>query len=269
MAAHSSQILHRPHRWHVQQAGAGDTVLLIHGAGGTTQSWRSLFPLLAQDHHVVAMDLPGQGFSQSGAKRRLGLDHMAQDLLSLIRAKGWQPSCVIGHSAGAAIALALWRQGLRPAQGIVGINAALAPFTGVAGVLFPAVAKALSLTPLSAHFFSANATPASVARLIAGTGSHLDDQGHDFYLRLIRDSAHVDATLSMMAQWDLSDLRAHFSSVETPVHLIVGAQDKTVPPSTSRDAAQALPQARVTTLSGLGHLAHEEDATRVLSAINA
>ena len=48
-----------PHRWHVQVLGEGPTVLLLHGAGGATHSWRGLAPLLATDHRVVMLDLPG------------------------------------------------------------------------------------------------------------------------------------------------------------------------------------------------------------------
>jgi magnesium chelatase accessory protein len=35
-------------RWHVQEAGDGPTLLLLHGAGAATHSWRGLFPLLAE-----------------------------------------------------------------------------------------------------------------------------------------------------------------------------------------------------------------------------
>ncbi len=74
-------------------------------AGGATQSWRGVFPLLAAQARVVAVDLPGQGFTQLGARMRCGLDHMAEDLWSLCRYEGWQPAVIVGHSAGAAIAL--------------------------------------------------------------------------------------------------------------------------------------------------------------------
>ena len=60
---YSRQVMHRPHRWHIQEAGKGPLLLLIHGAGGATHSFRSLFPLLAQTSRVVAVDLPGQGFT--------------------------------------------------------------------------------------------------------------------------------------------------------------------------------------------------------------
>ncbi len=269
LTAFSRQILHRPHRWHVQEDGTGPLILLIHGAGGATQSFRHLFPILAQSHHVVAVDLPGQGFTQMGAQQRCGLDHMAEDLLSLVRNQGWQPDTIVGHSAGAAIALRMWELGARPKGGIVGINAALGKFKGVAGWLFPMMAKALAVTPFSASLFANTASASSVRNLIEGTGSVLDDAGLALYLRLASDTGHVDATLSMMAQWHLDGLLGRLSQIETPVHLITGAHDKAVPPHVSQEAARNLPLARVTALQALGHLAHEEDADTIAGLITA
>ena len=264
---YSRQVLHRPHRWHVQEHGTGDTILLIHGAGGATQSFRALFLLLAQTHHVVAIDLPGQGFTQLGAQQRCGLDHMATDLLSLIRHEGWSPAMVLGHSAGAAIALRLWELGLRPDSGIVAINAALGNFKGVAGWLFPMMAKALAITPISASLFASTTTRSGVRCLIRGTGSTLDQDGLELYYRLATDRAHVDATLSMMAQWSLDGLLSRLDQITAHIHLIAGKNDLAVPPSVSTDAHHALPNSRLTTLSDLGHLAHEEDPKTIANLI--
>lgn len=267
LVAYSRQVLCRPHRWHVQEHGVGDTILLIHGAGGATQSFRGLFPLLAAHHHVVAVDLPGQGFTQLGARQRCGLDHMSADLLALIRQQGWTPAHVVGHSAGAAIALRLWEMGLRPTRGITGINAALGNFRGVAGWLFPMMAKALAATPFSARMFAASTTRNSVRNLLKGTGSTLDAEGINLYYRLIRDPSHVDATLAMMSQWSLDGLLSRLGQIDTPVHLITGLNDKAVPPQVSRDAQTTLPNARLTELPGLGHLAHEEDPDQIAQLI--
>lgn len=267
LTEYSRLILHRPHRWHVQETGEGPTCLLIHGAGGATQSFRHLFPILSETHHVVAVDLPGQGFTQMGAQQRCGLDHMAEDLLSLARHEGWKPAMIIGHSAGAAIALRMWELGARPSEGIVGINAALGNFKGVAGWLFPMMAKALAVTPFSASVFAGTATRSSVRNLIEGTGSKLPPEGLELYYRLASDRAHVDATLSMMAQWHLDGLLARLGQIEAPVHLITGLADRAVPPQVSRDAVSQLPIAQLTELAGLGHLAHEEDAATVAAAV--
>ena len=268
LATYSSQILHRPHRWHVQQSGSGPTILLIHGAGGATQSFRHLFPLLAQSHHVVTMDLPGQGFTQLGAQQRCGLDHMAEDLLSLCRLQGWTPALIVGHSAGAAIALRMWELGCKPQRGIVGINAALGNFKGVAGWLFPIMAKALAVTPFSAQVFASTTTRNSVRQLVRGTGSTLDHAGLELYYKLATNKGHVDATLSMMAQWSLDGLLDRLETVDCPVHLIAAMQDKAVPPDVSAQAVSRLPDGRLSQVSNLGHLAHEEDAQVIAELIH-
>ncbi len=267
LAQYSRQILHRPHRWHVQEAGEGPLLLLIHGAGGATQSFRGLFPILAQTHRVIAIDLPGQGFTQVGAQQRCGLDHMSEDLLSLCHNQEWVPDMIIGHSAGVAVALRLWELGLRPERGIVGINAALGNFKGVAGWLFPMMAKALAVTPFSASLFASTSTRSSIRNLVKGTGSELDQEGLELYYRLATDKGHVDATLSMMSQWSLDGLLGRLEKIDCPVHLIAGLSDKAVPPHVSADAARKLPNAQLTELLNLGHLAHEEDPELIAELI--
>jgi magnesium chelatase accessory protein len=263
MRDYSRLVLVRPHRWHVQEAGTGDLILLIHGAGGATQSWRALFPILAQRHRVVAVDLPGQGFTQLGARQRCSLDHMAEDLLALIRYEGWVPRAVVGHSAGAAIALRLAELGAVPGGQIIGINAALANFRGVAGWLFPMLARALALSPFTAGLFAAAATESSVRGLIRGTGSDIDTEGVGYYLRLAGDQAHVDATLAMMAQWRLDGLLQRLPRLHHRTTLVVADGDQAVPPETSAAAAKALPDAQLIRIPMLGHLVHEEDAATV------
>jgi len=54
-------------RWHVQKTGTGPVLLLVHGTGAATHSWRELAPLLARRFTVIAPDLPGPGFTQRPA----------------------------------------------------------------------------------------------------------------------------------------------------------------------------------------------------------
>ncbi|MDO9526140.1 MAG: alpha/beta fold hydrolase, partial [Gemmobacter sp.] len=92
-----------PHLWHVQDIGTGPVVLLIHGAGGGTHSFRHLIPLLSPRFRLIALDLPGQGFTLQGSPRRCSLDAMAEDIATLVTSKGWAPCAIVGHSAGAAL----------------------------------------------------------------------------------------------------------------------------------------------------------------------
>lgn len=269
---HSRFVLSRPHRWHVQDTGgAGDTrptILLLHGAGGATHSWRGLLPLLATEARVIAPDLPGQGFSRAGSRFRLGMDFMAEDLARLLESLGAAPDAIVGHSAGGALGLWLARRLpgrlARPPRAVATINGALAPFPGLAGWAFPALAKLLALNPLTALLVArTGASEASVRSLLANTGSRIDAEGVALYRRLVGSRSHVDGTLGMMAQWRLDPLLAALPQIEAPTLLLVGTEDRTVPPETAEAPALRLPRARVERIADAGHLLHEEDPGRV------
>lgn len=268
---YSRQALCRPHRWHVQEAGSGATLMLLHGAGGSTHSFRDLLPDLARDHHVVAVDLPGQGFTQLGARHRSGIDATADDIVALCRQESWAPTAIIGHSAGAALALRLSQRNLSPRgqpPKIVGINAALDRFPGLAGVLFPALAKMLAAVPFTAQIFAATARePRRVQSLIDSTGSDIDAEGLAQYRRLISDRDHADATLMMMAQWELDILIRDLGAITADTLFITGDKDSVVPPSVSEKAAAQMPHARTVCLPDLGHLAHEEAPQQISGLI--
>lgn len=254
---HSRFVQTRTHRWHLQETGDGPTVLLLHGAGGATQSWRDLLPRLGRTFHVVAPDLPGQGFSRCGARHRLSLSKMAEDLAALATAEDWNVDLIVGHSAGAALALELARR-LQP-RGVVGINAALGKFDGVAGWLFPLMAKALALNPFAASILTRMPnTESRVRELLATTGSRFDDRTLSLYRRLAADRDHVAGTIAMMAQWNIDSLLGQLETVACPVLLLAGEKDGTVPPEVSARAGSRLPSAKVAVLPALGHLMHEE-----------
>jgi magnesium chelatase accessory protein len=256
----------RPHRWHVQEAGDGATILLLHGAGGATQSWRHLLPLLAERHHVVALDLPGQGFTKMGTRQRCTLRLMAEDVAALCRSEGWSPDVIVGHSAGGALAFEL-AEHLRP-RGVVGINPALGTFEGIAGWLFPMMAKVLSMNPFVPLLFSRMAASEKrIGELLASTGSRIDAQGITLYHRLASDRAHIDGTLAMMAQWDVEMLAERLPFLDVPSLFLVGEADGTVPPRVARDAAARMRRADVRGWEGRGHLLHEEAGADVAAAI--
>lgn len=255
------------HDWHVQEMGHGPVVLCLHGAGSSTHTWRDLMPIWARRWRVVAIDLPGQGFTRAGTLHRCGLEAMTEDIAQLCKDQAWQPYVIVGHSAGAAIALSLVA-GRPDPPFVIGINAALGQFRGVASWLFPLLAKLLALNPLTATIFALGGSgPARARRLIESTGSQIDAAGLSLYARLIADRAHVDATLQMMAQWRMDALLKSLPQVGARTLLIAGAGDRAVPSDTSDRAATRMPNAQTKVLDDLGHLAHEEEPERVADIV--
>jgi magnesium chelatase accessory protein len=234
-------------------------VLLLHGAGASTHSWRHLLPDLARDFRVVAPDLPGQGFTRLGSRSRCGLAEMSADITTLLTHQGLVPDAIIGHSAGAAIGLRLALDLRQPPKAVVCINAALEDFRGPARSVFPALAQLLAMTPLPAYAFSRAALfPSTIKRALDSTGSTIDAEGLDLYRRLLMDRHHVDATLCMMANWKLTGLMADLARLNVPALLIVGARDRAVPPEISLRASEQIEGSNAVSIDGYGHLIHEE-----------
>ncbi|MBY0437568.1 MAG: alpha/beta fold hydrolase [Burkholderiales bacterium] len=265
-------------RWHVQVVGdptrGRPVILLLHGTGAATHSWRTLAPLLAEDFTVVAPDLPGHGFTRTPGDADLSLPGMAaalsQLLVQLHGSLGMAPSFALGHSAGAAVLARMCIDGLLDLRALAGINAALLPLQGIAGQVFLPAAKLLSASSLVPRFFAWRAAGgAATERLIRGTGSILDAEGVALYGRLVRNAAHVSGVLRMMASWDLTPLERDLPRLPCPLLLMVGTRDRTVRPGDALRIRDRVPGSRVVELAGLGHLAHEERAAEVAGHLRA
>lgn len=255
--------------WHVQVMGEGPVALLLHGTGAATHSWRDLAPLLGAHFTVVAPDLPGHGFTSP--IRRATPKAVAASIAALTQALGLPPALTIGHSAGAAIAMTMVQHQLAPPQAVIGLGGALLPFPGMAGKLFPALARLLFVNPLMPEIFAMRArVPGEIASFIErSTGSQLDVTGLALYTRLLKSSGHIAGALGLMANWDLEPLETALPTLDLPVLLAHGERDKTIPSATSRTVAARLPRGQALILPGLGHLAHEEDPAGHAALITA
>lgn len=89
-----------------ERHGAGDPVILVHGAFGDADRWTLLAPELAQDHDVVAYDQRGHSRSERPAGSR-NMDELVADLAALIETLGVAPSHIVGNSMGGAVVLRL------------------------------------------------------------------------------------------------------------------------------------------------------------------
>jgi magnesium chelatase accessory protein len=253
-------------RWHVQRMGSGPAVLLLHGAGGATHSWRELAPLLARRFEVIAPDLPGHGFT-SASQDACSLPGMARAVGRLLDTLDVRPVLAIGHSAGAAIACRMSLDGRMAPCGIVSLNGALLPLRGIAGRVFPPLAALWTWQPLVPRLLAWRARDAGhVERLLRGTGSRLDAAGVALYGRLLRDPGHVAGTLGMMARWDLDPLARDLARLSPRVLLLAGERDRYIAPRDADELARRLRDASVVRLPELGHLAHEE-RPRAIAAV--
>jgi len=178
---------------------------------------------------------------------------------------------IVGHAAGAGIALRLAHR--LETRVVVGINPALQPFHGLAGVMFPVAARMMAMSPgLVAMLAQGLRHTGRIDALLDGTGSRISDSYRDRYKALFQQKTHVEGAMLMMAQWKLDGLRADLPKLPMRCLFLTGSQDAMVPPVSAVEAADRMQNAQVQPCDGYGHLLHEEApdlvATRILRWLN-
>jgi magnesium chelatase accessory protein len=255
--------------WHVQVHGSGPVLLLLHGTGASTHSFRDLIRPLAQAHTVVCPDLTGHAFTRMHRHMSSSLPHISANLAVLLDQLQLWPQAIVGHSAGAAIgAQLLLDHPKREAPVLIGLNPAWLPLHGVASWLFPPTAKVLALNPFSGRLMARYASSDRVARaLLDSTGSRLGDAALELYQRLLKSPSHMHGVLAMMTAWKLQALERALPLIHSPVFMHLGANDRTIPAWQAERACALMPQAVKHSFAGLGHLAHEEAPERTSAQI--
>lgn len=253
-------------RWHVQVAGDGPVLLLLHGAGGSTHSWARLLPLLVPHFTVVAPDLPGHAFTGAPEPGRMSLPGVAGLVAALLAELGVRPALAAGHSAGAAVAMRMTLDGALSPAGIVALNPALAAWEPPLGPLRPLLFAVAGSEPY-ARAVSALATPAAVQATLRSTGSEIHPGLVALYAGLASSPGHVHGTMSMMSRWDVVPLIADYPRLQPPVVLVFGARDRWIDRPEVERVTRVIPRLRTLSIPGTGHLTHEEQPSPVAEVI--
>jgi magnesium chelatase accessory protein len=253
--------------WHVQIAGSGPDLLLLHGTGSATHSWAGLLPELATRFRVIAPDLPGHGFTPAPRRALLTLPGMATAVGDLLTALASTPAIALGHSAGAAVLLRMTiDRRLQPAK-LIGLNPALVPPPAAYRFLLAPFVHRVATSDFIAAQAAALAGRASiVASLLRSTGSALTPEQLGWYQRFFRSERHVHDVLTMMSDWSLTALAADLPLATCPVSLVTGRADHWIPLPALRRLASRLPRASLLEIEG-GHLLHEEHPAAVATLV--
>lgn len=94
--------------YHLQRAGQGEPLVLLHGFTGSGQSWEQHRPYFERSYSVITLDLPGHGSTESPADpARYAIDATARDLIALFDWLLLRRVHLLGYSMGGRVALYL------------------------------------------------------------------------------------------------------------------------------------------------------------------
>ena len=252
-------------RWHFQLLGDGPVVLLLHGTGASTHSFADLALALSDNFTCLLVDLPGHAFTSPLDEREKLLSLMAVAVNKLCDTLNIAPSYIIGHSAGAAVAIRMCLDTDVSPQALLSINGALLPFGAFIEPVMLKTARLLSRSKSVTNFLARRGTgTADVRRALRDTGAQISEPMIERYSFLISHKTHIEGTLRMMGGWELVQLAKDLPRLTIPIHLIGCDKDHIVPATRAHRVKRLIPGATAVTLENAGHLVHEAEPERVL-----
>ncbi|HXZ57327.1 MAG TPA: alpha/beta fold hydrolase [Gaiellaceae bacterium] len=246
-------------------AGSGDPVMLVHGLGGAAANWLALAPLLLPGRRLIVPELPGHGGSEP-LPAAPSLNAYGDRLALLLD----EPTAVVGHSLGGAIALRLAirhpelvralvlagsagiSSGSRRARYSLTITGLLKPGKRIAPHRRRVAQSALLKTVVFGRWGAAD-PPALSAELteayLAGPARHTDT---------------VSASRALMGD----DPRVDLERVRCPTLLLWGARDHQLPIGDAFEYSRRL-RAPLRAIADCGHLLIAERPEACADAIEA
>lgn len=256
-------------RIHYVMRGSGPDLVLIHGASGSLRDFTfGLVDRLARDYRVIAFDRPGLGHSDSIPDTSLAAQ--ARVLKAAATALGAPRPIVLGQSYGGAVALA-WALSGGP-RALVLVSAPSLPWPGKLDPWYRATASLpgqMILVPLASAFVPQSYVTNAVNAVFAPDPV---PSGYDAWLgtdlTLRRASLATNAAQVNGLRDELVAMEPRYPSLTLPIELIHGTEDTIVPLAIhSAPLAMRLPNARLTTIPGAGHMPHHAHADVVIAAI--
>jgi pimeloyl-ACP methyl ester carboxylesterase len=257
---------------HYVRSGSGPPVIYIHGAKSSVYDFTmSIAGDVAARYTAVAFDRPGAGFS--GRPPRAGGAPQAQ--AAILRAAahtlGLERPIPLGHSLGAAVALAWALDAQDEVSAVVTLGGYVLPLGGpppwvMALMHSPAVLRGVGRIGRSRlgrplvngalrRAFYPDGVPADYARITPALA--LDDA------RLIYDGEDRKS-----AEDGLRALAPRYADLRLPVVIVVGDQDRMVPPRTSARLHELLPHSELVRLRDAGHMPQFTRPDAVLAAVD-
>ena len=261
------------HPIRVRESGPRDAepVVLIHGIGRSLEDWQPTQDLLAKDHRVISLDLPGFGLTRR-MKGHWGLEGFARSVVALLDALDEpRPVHVMGNSLGGAVAMTLAAHHPDRVASLLLVNSA--GFGREANVsLLPMAYGVLAAVPVVGKRFRglARSTGIQSMRDVFFDPSHLTDEmirhagklnrQPDFRVTFLATAARLGLPVVGTYPWWRRALLARLADADIPTMVVWGDADTVLPATHFEAAVAALPNATSHLFPDTGHMPQLERA---------
>ncbi|MFN8033324.1 MAG: alpha/beta fold hydrolase [Mycobacterium sp.] len=234
-------------------------VLLIHGIGRSMEDWAPQYEPLARAHRVIALDVPGFGFSERPAEP-VSLPVFARGVAATLGVLGeTRPVHVIGNSLGGAIGQQLLAQQPDRVASLALINSA--GFGSEVTLLLRMLAMPV-IGPLSTRK-TTRASAALLERTIYANRALATKERIDHALAIgrrpdtgavmLETAVELATARGVKPQWR-HELATAAAKHQRPTLIMWGTRDRVLPAHHIHEARRVYPHAELHLLSGVGHM---------------
>jgi pimeloyl-ACP methyl ester carboxylesterase len=257
-------------RLHALSAGQGETIVLLHGAGGGGANWFAVFNLLSRSYRVLAPDLPGFGLSpRMHVGPPLGTS-VARSIDAWLDARGEGRVHLVGTSMGGLIALRIAQDNPDRVRTLTLLDAAglgkSLPLLVRLGTLpgcgrFVRHTSRAGLEFFLQRYLTARPMPEPHRSALLDFLLAVADAGGGETV-----AQYLSRFASLAGQTEVAGSRA-LEEIDVPVLVMWGEKDRFLPLRHARRAARALPRARLRIIAGAGHSPNWEMPEAVAAGI--
>ena len=258
---------------HYKINGQGEpTLILLHGFGASTYSWREVMDPLSQLGTVVAYDRPAFGFTERPTSWNEGENpysgkNQVEILIGLMDSLEIKKAILVGNSAGGTVSLNTALTYPERVEALVLVDAAVYQGGGA-----PSFIRPLLQTPQLDHLGPLIARQISVRgdEFIQSAWSDPSRISPDVYANYRKP---LQAENWDLALWELtkasssSTVADRIPEITLPALVVSGEDDLIVPLELSLRLAEELPNARLAVFQDCGHVPQEECPGLFMSAV--
>ncbi len=246
-----------PRDWYVEIVGRGPDLVLLHGLGASSFSWRHNRARLAQHFRVITPDLPGHGRSPAPLDADYRVETLVQGVLDFLDWHRIETAVLGGNSLGGGLSLLAAAAQPERVNALV-LLAPAAALTRIPYAFYPlrlpilGAAVAACLGPWLLPWFM---------RLVYYHPDRLIPEAVAGYAPPYRDLRRRLAVRQVCRQLEIRPLPALadlLSRLTLPTLLIWGEADRILPAAQGHWLQQHLPRAEFHLLPEVGHAPQEE-----------
>jgi len=260
-----------PVKLYYSEEGKGPPLLLIHGFGASTFTWRRVAPELAKSHRVIAVDLKGFGQSDKPFDGRYSVYDQAELLAQLIEDKDLRNLTLIGHSFGGGVALLLALEANRRLDGRITRLVLLDSIAYPQNI--PVFFRLLDVPVVSQ--LGVRMVPPAVQTRVALQIAYFDDSKIDpeeieLYSAPLKTAAGKHAIIHSARQIvpeDIAELSERYKTIELPTLILWCDHDRIVPLEVGIKLRRTLPNSTLRLVEECGHMPQEEQPASTLALI--